>query len=122
MQIERVRQDQKGEVWRMTHDSTKVTILYNRAGKYSGGHSHNIETVQLVIHGAVEARTMEGDKETTKTYRVGEAIIQKPGIPLMTRALEDAIIVEYRPGVKADTVTTTPYAPYDEIIKQQSSS
>ena len=106
----------------MSHDDTKVTILYNRTGKYSGGHSHNIETKQLVIHGRVEARTVEqGEKEITKVYEVGETIVQKPGVPLMTRAIEDAIIVEYRPGVKAETVTTTPHGPYDDIIKKQSS-
>ena len=96
MKLDKIHQDERGEIWTLMIDGREHTFLKSNKNSARGGCIHRFsEEHAVVLHGAVEYH-VRGRKP--RIFKNGEILLIKPNCPHYFIALEDAVVLEWGPS------------------------
>jgi mannose-6-phosphate isomerase-like protein (cupin superfamily) len=96
MKLEKIHQDERGEIWTLMIDGVEHTFLKSNKGYARGGCIHKFsEEHAVILQGSVEYH-VQGKKP--RIYRKGESLLIQPNCPHYFIALENAIVLEWGPS------------------------
>jgi len=122
--LEPVAKDERGESWRVLFpDNREALLIFTKKGFLRGGHSHSNPEISLILTGKVRNwKIVDGCTELINDLSAGNFMINQPGEPHLTLALEDYWILDWKIDAQIGEWTTTDYEPYRKRVRDQLNS
>ena len=96
MKLEKIHQDERGEIWTLMIDGVEHTFLKSNKGYARGGCIHRTsEECAIILQGSVEYH-IRGRK--TRVYNKGQSLLIQPSCPHYFVSLENSVVVEWGPS------------------------
>jgi hypothetical protein len=96
MKLDKIHQDERGEIWTLMIDGIEHTFLKSNKNCARGGCIHRLSReYAVVLQGAVEYH-VRGKKP--RIYKKGESLSIQPNCPHYFIAIEDSVVMEWGPS------------------------
>lgn len=90
--------DGRGEIFEIGDiGDLHLNVLTVKKGKVRGGHYHNYDEEFSVIYGKIEFHSGYEDQDELTIFHAGDTIVTTPNVPHYVLALEDSVMLEFRP-------------------------
>ncbi|MCW4003665.1 MAG: cupin domain-containing protein [Candidatus Bathyarchaeota archaeon] len=96
MKLEKIHQDDRGEIWVLMIDGREHTFLKSNKNSARGGCIHRLSQEHAVVLEGVVEYHIRGKKK--RIYKKGESVLIEPNCPHYFVALEDSIVMEWGPS------------------------
>ncbi|MGD0476751.1 MAG: hypothetical protein ABSB29_01125 [Nitrososphaerales archaeon] len=103
--------DSRGDIFELGDcGNVHINVLTTRKGHIRGGHYHDYNEEFFVVSGKFEFHSgFEGVDDIT-IRGANETIVTIPGVPHYVKALEDSVMIEFRPcGTKYKPIDYEPF-------------
>ena len=109
-------EDLRGEIYDLGVDANvHVSLLTTKKGYVRGGHSHKYNEEFFVVIGKLEYHSGFEDNEQVSVFGPGSTVRTSQGIPHYIKALDDLVLVEFRP--RDSEYEAIEYQPFRRLVK-----
>lgn len=117
MEVEKVNEDQRGEIWKIVTPQKEVFLAFTKKGKARGGDIHRGEQYTFILEGKMRILSKFPDKEKEEIIEEGNLAVIPPEIPHVFVALEDSVFLEWHECPLPPYSKKRFYLPYRKICK-----
>jgi len=113
IQFRLIHSDERGKLYVIPYGDKEFLLMETKAGYSRGGDYHKSKQHDVVLHGTVQFRFMQGKKVREKVLRQSEKIAFPAEQPHMLTALTDSLVLEWLEG----SFEKTHYEPFRRLCK-----
>lgn len=95
MKIEKVNEDNRGEIWRIDNGKRIYWLSITKKGSGRGGDIHDGYQYNLVFEGSFKVLYKYPDREEEWIQKVDQLLQVPPEVPHVWIALEDSMMLEW---------------------------
>ena len=111
------KDDKRGDLFDLGDlGEVHINVLTTGKNRIRGGHYHDYPEEFYIISGKLEFHELVDGKEVINYFGPDKTIVTTPNIPHYAKAVEDSVMLEYRP--KKISYKATDYDPWRKLAEE----